>query len=314
MSTLVFIGVAGFLAQLVDGGLGMGYGLTATTVLITLAGLTPAAASAVVNASQLGTNLVSGASHWKFGNVDWKLVAGIGIPGAVGAFVGATLLSNISTSAAKPIMAIILVGLGAHLVWRFSFGMVHGHAVHSDATLNHKPHNKFFLAGIGLLGGFFSSTGGGGWGPVTTTSLMAAGRNEPRRIVGTVNTAEFFVSCAATLGFILGMWSDLVANAAAVLALVIGGCIAAPIAAWLIGRLNPVLLGGFVGSLIVALNIPTLFKLFDGPQPWLFAALAMVTGITLTVMGARKARRNSLAASEAEGATTPNADRAAVSS
>lgn len=314
MVTLILIAVAGLAGQLVDGGLGMGFGVTSTTILIMLAGLGPAQASAVVHTAELGTTLVSGISHWKFGNVDWRVVASIGIPGSIGAFAGATVLSNLSTEAAKPIMSLILAAIGINLVWRFSRGIVRRQAVD-------KPHSKPFLGVLGLFGGFIDATGGGGWGPVTTSTLLSAGRSEPRRIVGTVNTAEFFVTAAATAGFVIGMWDDLVANLAAVVALLIGGVIAAPLAAWLVTRLNPILLGGVVGTLIVTLNLPVVLKALGvAASALVFVRIAVVVvGLALAIRGWKKARENSRAAAEKEGASqskdevTPSSTSASVS-
>ena len=234
MLTLILIALAGAAANLVDGGIGMGFGVTSTTILL-LAGLGPAQASAVVHTAELGTTAISGLSHARFGNVDWKTVVRLGVPGGIAAFLGATLLSNISTAAAAPVTALILVGIGANLIWRFSQPRRRGSAYK-------RTHSTPFLAGLGLVGGFVDSTGGGGWGPVSTSTLMAIGREQPRRIVGTVNAAEFLVTFGATAGFIVGLWHDIVANLAAVIALLIGGAITAPIAAWLISRINPVLL------------------------------------------------------------------------
>lgn len=298
MVTLILIAVAGLAGQLVDGGLGMGFGVTSTTILIMLAGLGPAQASAVVHTAELGTTLVSGISHWKFGNVDWRVVASIGIPGSIGAFAGATVLSNLSTESAKPIMSLILAAIGINLVWRFSRGIVR-------RQVAERPHSKPFLGFLGLFGGFVDATGGGGWGPVTTSTLLSAGRSEPRRIVGTVNTAEFFVTAAATAGFVLGMWDDLVANLAAVVALLIGGVIAAPLAAWLVTRLNPILLGGVVGTLIVTLNLPVVLKALGvGASALVVVRVAVVAvGIALAIRGWKKARENSRAAAEKEGAS-----------
>ncbi|QPK83083.1 sulfite exporter TauE/SafE family protein [Corynebacterium qintianiae] len=294
LTTLILIALAGLAAQLVDGGLGMGFGVTSTTILVMLAGLGPAQASAVVHTAELGTTLVSGISHWRFGNVDWKVVAAIGIPGAVGSFAGATVLSNLSTEAAKPIMSLILAVIGANLMLRFSRGL-------TRRKLAAKPHSRGFLGGLGLVGGFIDATGGGGWGPVTTSTLLSAGRSEPRRIVGTVNTAEFLVTSAATLGFVIGMWQDLVTNLAAVAALLVGGVIAAPLAAWLVTRLNPILLGSFVGTLIVVLNLPTVLKAVGlDDNLWVVRVLVLAIGAVLSWRGAVKARHNSRAASEKE--------------
>ena len=158
---------------------------------------------------------------------------------------------------------------------------------------------------LGIFGGFVDATGGGGWGPVTTSTLLSAGRSEPRRIVGTVTTAEFFVTTAATAGFAIGMWEDLVANLAAVVALLIGGVIAAPLAAWLVTRLNPILLGGIVGTLIVTLNLPVVFKALGAGASVLVAVrvVVIVAGIALAIRGWKRARENSRAAAEKEGAS-----------
>ena len=284
-NTLLLIAIAGLAAQLVDGGLGMGFGATSTTILVMLAGLGPAAASAVVHTAELGTTLASGVAHWRFGNVDWKVVARIGVPGAVGAFVGATVLARLSTEAAQPVMSLILALIGLNLMIRFSRGL-------TQRKLAAKPHSKQFLGGLGLFGGFIDATGGGGWGPVTTSTLLAAGRSEPRRIVGTVNTAEFLVTAAATAGFAIGMWHDLVANLAAVAALLVGGVIAAPIGAWLVSRLNPVLLGGVVGTLIVFLNLPKVLAALgvSGEGLWAVRVAVIVVGVLLSWRGVQRAR------------------------
>ena len=122
MRKLIVLALVGLVAQLVDGSLGMGYGVTSSTLLV-LAGLTPAAASASVHISELGTNVASGFSHWKLKNVDWKVVSRIAGPGAIGAFLGATVLSHISTEWAKPIMSAILAGLGVYIIVRFILGV-----------------------------------------------------------------------------------------------------------------------------------------------------------------------------------------------
>lgn len=297
LETLILIAVAGLAAQLVDGGLGMGFGVTSSTILIGLAGLTPAAASAVVHTAELGTTLASGVSHTRFGNVDWRTAFAIGIPGAIGAFLGSTLLVRLSTEAARPIMSLILALIGLNLMWRFSRGLTQRKAAQ-------RPHSTGFLAGLGLFGGFVDATGGGGWGPVTTSTLLSAGRAEPRRIVGTVNTAEFLVTLAATLGFAIGMWHDLVANLAAVVALLVGGVIAAPLAAWLVTRMNPIALGGVVGTLIVFLNLPVVLKFLGVTSGLVLVRVAVLAiGGALSWRGVRKARANSRAAAEREGAT-----------
>ena len=297
IETLLLIAVAGLAAQLVDGGLGMGFGSTSSTMLIALAGLTPAAASAVVHTAELGTTLASGVAHTRFGNVDWRTAIAIGIPGAIGSFLGATVLVRLSTEAARPVMSLILALIGLNLMLRFARGL-------TQRKLAEKPHSRGFLAGLGLFGGFVDATGGGGWGPVTTSTLLSAGRSEPRRIVGTVNTAEFLVTMAATLGFAVGMWNDLMANLAGVLALLAGGVIAAPIGAWVVTRMNPIALGGVVGTLIVFLNLPVVLKFLGVDSGlWAVRVAVLIVGAALSVRGVLKARENSRAAGEREGAT-----------
>ncbi|GAA1471282.1 sulfite exporter TauE/SafE family protein [Corynebacterium felinum] len=277
MRTLVLIAIAGAVAQLVDGGLGMGFGVTSTSIMIMLAGLGPAHASAVVHAAEVGTTFVSGLSHWRFGNVDWKVALTLGIPGAIGAFIGAQLLSTMPLDQAKPLTATILTLIGLNLVWRFSRGRTN-----RKAELK-KPYSRPFLWLLGTIGGTIDATGGGGWGPVTSSTLLSMGRQHPARIIGTVNTAEFLVACAATGGFIAGLWSDIYHHFPAIMALLIGGALTSPVAAWLVSRINPTLLGGFVGTLLVVLNIPI-------GGFWLKLGLC-VCGVLFSVRGMQARRR-----------------------
>ena len=262
--------LAGAFAQLVDGGIGMGFGVTSTTILLLSMG--PAQASAVVHAAEVGTTLASGLSHWRFGNVNWRVVLTLGVPGAIGAATGATLLSHIATDSAKPLTAIILALVGVNLLWRFSRGVI---ARHNTP----KPYRTPFLIFLGIFGGIIDATGGGGWGPITTSTLMSLGKEEPRRVVGTVNTAEFLVASAATMGFTLGLWQELQTNAVAVLCLLLGGVLTAPLSAWLIHHMNPIILGGFVGTALISLNIP---------HSWPYAVVA---GVILTWRGVRRSRK-----------------------
>jgi len=176
---LIVLAVVGLLAQLVDGGLGMGYGATSSTLLV-LVGLTPLVASASVHFSELGTNLASGVAHWRLRNVDWSVVLRIAGPGAVGAFLGATVLAALSTAWAKPIMAGILAMLGVYIIVRFVVGV--RPQLRKQLTVK-------FLAPLGLFAGFIDATGGGGWGPVATPALLSGGRLEPRKVIGSVDTA-----------------------------------------------------------------------------------------------------------------------------
>lgn len=254
MRQLLLLAIVGLGAQLVDGSLGMAYGVTSTTLLLAI-GTNPAAASATVHLAEIGTTLVSGMSHWRFANVDWGVVWKIGIPGAIGAFAGATFLSSLSslsTETAAPLMAIILLALGAYVLLRFTLaGLPKGHLG--------KPLRKRFLTPLGALAGFVDSTGGGGWGPVGTPAILASGRLEPRKTIGSIDTSEFLVAVAASIGFIVGIGSEGV-NYSWVVALLIGGIVAAPIAAWLVRHIPPRVLGSLAGGLIILTNTRTLLK------------------------------------------------------
>ncbi|TPQ15448.1 sulfite exporter TauE/SafE family protein [Streptomyces sporangiiformans] len=265
MRTLVLLALAGLGAQLVDGSLGMAYGVTSTTLLLAL-GTNPAAASATVHLAEIGTTLMSGAAHWRFGNVDWKVVARIGVPGALGAFLGATVLSRLSTGVAEPVMSLILLGLGLYVMSRFTFrGMPKGNLG--------KPLGKRFLSPLGLVAGFLDATGGGGWGPVGTPALLASGRMEPRKVIGSIDTSEFMVAIAASLGFLLSLGSQGL-DWAWVAAFLLGGLIAAPIAAWLVRLVPPRVLGSAVGGVIIVTNVNTLLK-----SDWIAVSSALSTPV-----------------------------------
>lgn len=272
MRKLIVFAVVGFAAQLIDGSLGMGYGVTSSSLLI-LAGLTPAAASASVHFSELGTNLASGVSHWKLKNVDWRVVGRIAGPGAVGAFLGATVLSNLSTEAAAPVMATILALLGMYILIRFIVGI--RPRLKSQLTIK-------FLAPLGIFAGFIDATGGGGWGPVATPALLADGRLEPRRVIGSVDTSEFAVSAAASLGFLIGLGAAGI-NWGFAVTLLAGGLLAAPLAAYLVRVAPTHLLGVAVGGMVLLTNARTLLKTADAPDPTRFAVYGAI--LALTVIG-----------------------------
>ncbi|MDA2803658.1 sulfite exporter TauE/SafE family protein [Nocardiopsis suaedae] len=275
MRTLVLLGIVGFLAQLVDGALGMAYGVTSTTLLLVV-GANPASASATVHLAEIGTTLASGAAHWRLGNVDWPVVRRIALPGAVGAFAGATFLSRLSTEAAAPVMAGILLALGTYVLVRFT---LRGARPRPAAPLRTR-----FLAPLGLVGGFVDATGGGGWGPVGTPALLASGRIEPRKVIGSVDTAEFLVTVAASAGFLLGLGTAGVDLAWAAV-LLAGGVLAAPLAAWIVRHVPPRVLGSAVGGLIVLTNTRTL--LGTGAVPALGGAgEAAVYGLVWAVWAA----------------------------
>lgn len=286
MRKLIVLGFVGLVAQLIDGSLGMAYGVTSSTLLLAV-GVAPAAASAAVHFSEIGTSLVSGASHHKLGNVDWRTVSILAVPGFVGAFLGATALSNLDAAVAKPVVAAILLGLGIYVIYRFL--RLGGRRPEFKA----RP-GVAFLAPMGLVAGALDAVVGGGWGPVGTTSLLSSGRLEPRKVVGSIDTSEFVVAVGGSLGFLLALGSQVI-NWGYAGALLAGGVVAAPIAAWLVRYLPARVLGVAAGGLIVLTNSKTMAEAFGAPGAVvasLAAGLAVlwVTGIVWAVRQERSAR------------------------
>jgi uncharacterized membrane protein YfcA len=268
MRTLILLGLVGLFAQLVDGSLGMAYGVTSSTMLLAV-GISPAAASAAVHLSEVGTTLVSGLAHHKLGNVDWRTVGIIAVPGGIGAFAGATLLASIPGDVAKPWVAGLLLALGAYVIWRFlALGG-------RRPQFGGKRHSARFLTPLGLVGGFLDAIGGGGWGPVGTTTLLSSGRLEPRRVVGSIDTAEFVVAVAGSVGFLLALGSQGI-NFAFAAVLFVGGAIAAPFAAWLVRHLPARILGVGAGGLIVLTNTKTIAEALGASGQLVLAAAVVI--------------------------------------
>lgn len=265
MERIVLFALIGLGAQLVDGTLGMAFGVTATTLFI-LSGTGAATASAVVHVVEVGTTLASGASHWRFGNVDWGRALRLGVPGAIGAFVGATFLSNLDGDVAKPVTSTILLLLGLWVLIRFAF-------LPSRRNAAAKSWGLSKLGPLGLVGGLLDATGGGGWGPVTTSTMMSAQADQPRKIIGTVSAAEFLVTVAAVIGFLPLLREEFSQHTLPILGLLLGGVLAAPLAAFLVGRIDPRTLGIVIGGVLVLLNLRTLFGTV---VPLLLAWIAVV--------------------------------------
>ncbi|HJR38005.1 MAG TPA: sulfite exporter TauE/SafE family protein [Nocardioidaceae bacterium] len=283
MRNLIVLGFVGMIAQLIDGSLGMAYGVTSSTLLLA-AGIAPAAASAAVHFSEIGTTLVSGFSHHKLGNVDWRTVSIIAVPGGIGAFAGATFLSSIPGDVAKPWVAALLLALGVYVIWRFL--ALGGRRPRFRGKLS-----AFFLAPLGVVAGLMDAIGGGGWGPVGTTSLLSSGRLEPRKVVGSIDTAEFVVAIGGSLGFLLALGSQGI-NFGYAGALLVGGVIAAPIAAWLVKHLPARVLGVAAGGLIVLTNSKTIVESMGGSAPVVIAvaSVLLVSWIALIVWAVRQER------------------------
>lgn len=249
MTSLLLLALAGLIGQLVDGALGMAFGITTSTVLLA-SGVAPAAASQVVHLAELGTTLASGTAHWRFRNVDWRTVGLLAAPGALGGFTGAVLLSSLSAAAAKPVISTILVGLGLLVLVRFT---------RPRAPRARRRVSALALTPLGLGAGFLDALGGGGWGPMGSSTLLASGRMEPRKVIGSVSASEFIVTLGASAGFLVGLGGSGV-DLASVGALLAGGVVAAPLAAWTVRRLAAPVLGCAVGGLIVITNAGALLE------------------------------------------------------
>jgi hypothetical protein len=238
---LPFIAV-GFAAQMVDGALGMAFGVISNSLLLSL-GVPPAAASAGVHTVETFTTAVSGISHALHRNVDWRMFFRLMIPGVVGGVLGAYVLSNIDAGTAKPFILAYLAAIGLYLLWR---------------GWRHKPQEKTpkIVEPLGLIGGFLDAAGGGGWGPVVTSNLLIQGAN-PRKTVGTVNTAEFFLTATISATFITQLGWE--AFTLATVGLLIGGVIAAPLGAMLAKRLESWILMTLVGAILTLTSIYNLY-------------------------------------------------------
>jgi uncharacterized protein len=237
----------GFLAQMIDGALGMGYGIVSSSALMAF-GVPPATASASIHAAKLCTTATSGACHALHRNVDWRLFARLVPAGIAGGVVGAYIVTSISGAAIRPFIAVYLAVMGSVVLWRVAKGVAPRLA----------PTTRL-VAPVGVAGGFCDAVGGGGWGPVVTSCLMGAG-GQPRYVIGTVNAAEFLVTLAIVSAFVTalltGHWDEagtLLQHAAAVAGLIVGGLLAAPVAGFATRIAPPRVLGGGVGALILSI-------------------------------------------------------------
>jgi len=240
---IIFI-LFGFMAQMIDGALGMGYGVSTTTFFLSL-GIPPAIASACVHTSEMFTTAVSGLSHFKFGNVDRRIFAKLLIPGIIGGVLGAYILTELPGGKIRPFVSIYLLIMGLIILVK-AFKKIQ------------RREAKTRLIPLGLFGGFFDAIGGGGWGPIVTTTLVAGG-NTPRIAIGSVNSAEFFVTVSESITFFSTIGTLLVKHWEKIFGLMVGGVIAAPLAAYLCKRMPTRTLMILVGILIIGLSIRILY-------------------------------------------------------
>ena len=247
--SFILFAVVGFLAQIVDGALGMAYGVVSSSVLLAF-GVPPAAASASVHAAELFTTAASASSHVWHRNVNWRLFWILAPAGIVGGVVGAYVLTSIDGSVLRPWVAGYLGLMGVYILYR---------AYRAAPSVD--SHRAALVAPLGAVGGFADAVGGGGWGPVVTTGLIGTG-GAPREMIGTVNTVEFFLAAAISLAFLTailtGHWEDaegLMTYAWAVGGLIVGGVLAAPLAGYATRMIPQRYLMVAVGTLVTLLAI-----------------------------------------------------------
>ena len=235
----------GFAAQLVDGALGMAFGTISSTLLVSI-GVPPATASAGVHVVETVTTGVSAISHIAHRNVDWKLFFRLVIPGVIGGVLGAYVLTNIDAEIARPAVLAYLMLIGIYLAWR---GWTHKHVEKEPRIV--EP--------LGLIGGFLDAAGGGGWGPIVTSNLMVQG-SPPRHTIGTVNTAEFFLTVTISITFIAALGWEAITKAT--LGLLIGGVLAAPLGAFVAKKMAADRILLLVGLVLMCTSGYGLWKFF----------------------------------------------------
>lgn len=239
-----FIAV-GFAAQLIDGALGMAFGVISQTLLVSVMGVPPAAASASVHLVEMFTTGTSGISHIVHKNIDWGLFRRLAPFGIIGGVSGAYFLSNIDASVAKPFVMIYLTGIGIYLLVK--------------ALRQLEPHVKDpqYTAPLATVGGFLDAAGGGGWGPVVTSNLLVQG-SDPRKTIGTVNSAEFLITTSISIAFITTL--GLEAFTVATVGLIVGGVVAAPLGALFVKRIPVRPLLAMVAAVLIATSAFSVYK------------------------------------------------------
>jgi uncharacterized membrane protein YfcA len=234
---LLFVAV-GFAAQIVDGAIGMAYGLTATSILLGF-GIPPATASACVHAAEVFTTAASGVSHWRLGNVDTHLLRRLAFPGAIGGAIGAYVLTELPADTVRPIVNVYLAAMGGVVLWK---------ALRKQPI---EPRAPRYLPLLGLSGGFLDAIGGGGWGPLVTSTLVGTG-TRARVAIGSVNAAEFLVTTTISATFVVTIGLELWPI---ITGLVLGGILAAPFAAYITHILPDRIMMIMVASAIVILSL-----------------------------------------------------------
>jgi uncharacterized protein len=304
MGVLVLVALAGFAASLVDGALGMGFGPTSSTILLS-AGLAPAAVSTTVNVAKVAGGTAAGLAHWRFGNIDRRLVLHLAVPGCLGAAAGVTVLANVDGDRLTPYLAVLLLVVGIRMVVRFSrspAGGLDGEQANEvgrpaadgapdlsemswtasgqeapSAASQGQPYDRRYVGLAAFAGGV---TNGliGAWGPVVTPVLLSRRGLAPRVAIGSANTAEIAVALTAS-GSLLASLHGAGVDAGKLGAMLVGAVVAAPLAAWVVRHLAPRLLGIGAGTLLLVTNVRELADSAElGWERWAAYAVVLALG------------------------------------
>lgn len=263
LESILLFTIIGFCAQIVDGAIGMAYGLISSSILISF-GIPPAVASAAVHTSEIVTTGVSGLSHAMFKNVDYKLFRRLAIPGIVGSVLGAYIITRIPLEIAKPVIATYLLIMGVVICYKAIKGEKYWRVIKSMLSTKVSEHrlpseHAVGLRSMGFLGGFFDAAGGGGWGAIVTSSLLAQGTT-PHYTIGSVNLTEFLVAVSSSATFFIAFK---VVHWQIILGLIIGGAIAAPFAAYMARRMHPKIIMLLAGAVIIILSLRVLIRMLS---------------------------------------------------
>ncbi|MDI9819140.1 MULTISPECIES: sulfite exporter TauE/SafE family protein [unclassified Legionella] len=262
MSQFLLFVLVGFVAQIVDGALGMAYGVISTGVLVSL-GIPPMVASASVHTAEIATTGISGFAHAMFRNVDYALFRRLAIPGIIGSIIGAYALTKIPVHIARPLIAVYLMSMGGLILYKAFRGgrllEVLKHFIEERMGQHKLPSEEARgLIPLGFAGGFFDATGGGGWGPIVNSTLLAQG-TVPHYTIGSVNLTEFLVTISAAATFFLTIG---ISHWFIILGLIVGGAIAAPFAAIIVRYIHSRIIMLLAGILIIVLGILTIARAF----------------------------------------------------
>lgn len=244
LSALLPFILIGFAAQLVDGALGMAFGVICNTLLVAVLGVPPATASARIHVVEIFTTGASGLSHLFHRNIDWPLFWRLLIPGVIGGVLGAYVLSSLHADVVKPFVLAYLVAIG---IWLLVRGLLYPPKISKPKV----------VAPLAVVGGFLDAAGGGGWGPVVTSNLLVQG-GEPRKIVGTVNSVEFFLAVSVSIAFIWHLGFEEILGPT--LGLIVGGVAAAPLGAYMAKRFSPKVMLVLVGIVLTATSAFGLYR------------------------------------------------------